>query len=267
MKSTNDIPALRRLWKQCFDADTAFLDLFFGKGFSLCSTYVLEEDSEIVSALSVMPIRYHGHLGGYIYGVCTSPRHRGHRYAISLLQQVEEHCRRHEGMDFFILRPASGGLFDYYRRQGYTHNIFRNRRTVDLPTVPEDTCPCTLTGLALHKIRRDYYYDSGLFEWSPTLCDYILEYIKYCKGAAFSLHGTYLLGYPNPDNPEQFICEEAGISEESLPLLLSAIRQLFPSCTKALFNIVQSNAKEEFMLCKTFGDFIEGNPLFSFTME
>ena len=78
MRSTDNIPVLRRLWKQCFEADSSFLDLFFGYGFRLCMTYTLEREGTTVSALSVFPVSYKGHTGGYVYGVCTDPAQRGH---------------------------------------------------------------------------------------------------------------------------------------------------------------------------------------------
>lgn len=136
MKSTDNIPVLRRLWKQCFEADNAFLDLFFNKGFSQCNTFCLEEGGDTVSALSVFPMQYRGHKGGYIYGVCTAPEHRGHSYALQLLRDVERHCSDKMQMEFFVLRPASESLFGYYRKAGYTLDIYRDQVTYSLPSVP-----------------------------------------------------------------------------------------------------------------------------------
>ncbi|HIR72005.1 MAG TPA: GNAT family N-acetyltransferase, partial [Candidatus Coprenecus pullicola] len=90
LSNDDDIPKLRMLWKKCFDADSVFLDLFFGKGYGLTRTYVMETEAGLVSALSIFPIKYAGHNGGYVYGVCTHPEHRGHRHAVSLLSYAEE---------------------------------------------------------------------------------------------------------------------------------------------------------------------------------
>ena len=75
-------------------------------------------EGKTVSALSVFPVSYKGHTGGYVYGVCTDPAQRGYGYAIKLLQEVEQHCMENEGMEFFLLRPAGPTLFGYYQRQG-----------------------------------------------------------------------------------------------------------------------------------------------------
>lgn len=267
MKSTNNIVALRQLWKQCFDADSSFLDLYFGKGSGLFETYTIEDGPDIISALSVLPVEYQGHRGGYIYGVCTSPLHRGHGHAINLLRQAEEDCTKNKGMEFFILRPASQSLFRYYRRQGYSKTIYRQLRILDLPQFFHNTPYKNLTGETLFQMRRKYHQDSGFFEWSPAVCNYIIDYIGYCHGKAMLLQGTYIIGYPDPENTDYFICEEAGLTHDNTGTILSAIRTAYPNMTKIIIPCFQQQAGEEFMLCKTSGCFKKGNPVFSFTME
>ena len=56
LSNDDDVPELRTLWKKCFDADRAFLDLFFEKGYGLTRTYVMETGDGIVSALSIFPV-------------------------------------------------------------------------------------------------------------------------------------------------------------------------------------------------------------------
>ena len=124
LSNDDDVQELRTLWKKCFDADKAFLDLFFGKGYGLTRTYVMETEAGIVSALSIFPVKYAGHSGGYVYGVCTHPEHRGHRHAVSLLRHAEEQLLDKD-LDFMILRPASHSLFEYYRQQGYDTTLYR----------------------------------------------------------------------------------------------------------------------------------------------
>lgn len=266
MKSTDNIPVLRRLWKQCFEADNAFLDLFFNKGFSQCNTFCLEEGGDTVSALSVFPMQYRGHKGGYIYGVCTAPEHRGHSYALQLLRDVERHCSDKMQMEFFVLRPASESLFGYYRKAGYTLDIYRDQVTYSLPSVPLSVATKPLTGRELHELRRFCYYDTGLFEWSPNACDYILDYIRYCHGYAVQAEGhhTYFLGYTDAEHPDTVICEEAGLMPSQSPssLLLSMVKNLYPSADKILLNIPTGNTSQNFMLCKTETDIINPHSIF-----
>ena len=167
MRSTDNIPVLRRLWKQCFEADSSFLDLFFGQGFRLCRTY-------------------------------TDPAQRGHGYAIKLLQEVERHCMENEGMEFFLLRPAGPTLFGYYKRQGYSYNIYRHQETLPLPMIPAEIETSPLSAVRYHSLRRRFYNGTGLVEWPEDTCGYILSYIGYCRGHAVEINGgeSYLLSYP-----------------------------------------------------------------------
>lgn len=278
MKSTNNIPALRRLWKACFEADSGFLDLFFGEGFALCRTFVSEVDSRIVSSLSVFPVEFRGQKGGYVYGVCTDPAYRGHRYAVSLLKETEEYCRK-EGMGFLILRPASQSLFGYYRKLGYTFDIYRHQQILNLPAIPEEVTIRHISGDSLHHLRNYFWGNSrsGVFQFSTEMCRYIVDYIKYCHGQAVSIMShdsilpadSYFTGYPDPENPEMIICEEAGILPDlsNLPLLLSSVRHLYPNALKLLLPLPPQKAKEEFMLCKIFKSSLDHRTLFSYTME
>ena len=271
MKSTDNIPALRKLWKQCFEADDAFLDLFFGKGFQLCSTYVLEKDGVIASALSVFPVEYKGHRGGYIYGVCTDPKQRGHHYAVTLLQEVEEYFSRNCIAEFMLLRPASGTLFNYYKKQGYLNPIFRSREEVPLPMIPAEINLQKLSPRRYFQLRQRHFGVSGIVEWTEEMCSYILEYVSYCHGYAVEIAdaGTYLLSYPDLENPCTVICEEAGITPdgETTPLILSGIRILYPSATKAILSTTNRSQMEEYLLSKDLGFSPESTAFFSFAME
>ena len=271
MRSTDNIPVLRRLWKQCFEADSSFLDLFFGRGFRHCRTYTLEREGATVSALSVFPISYKSITGGYVYGVCTDPVQRGHGYAIDLLQEVERHCIENEGMEFFLLRPASPTLFGYYQRQGYSHNIFRYREKLPLAMIPAEIETNTLSASRYHSLRRRFYSWTGLIEWPEDTCGYILSYIDYCRGHAVEINGgeSYILSYPSSEDSGVIICEEAGLDIEmtSLPIVLSAIRTLYPDAASVLLSTPSQNDGEEYLLCKPFSLPPDSSAFFSFAME
>lgn len=270
MKSTDNIPQLRHLWRQCFHADNAFLDLFFDKGLKVSKTYAIEKDERIASVLTVFPIEHKGHPGGYVYGVCTDPSMRGHRYAISLLHELEEKYRAEGTLDFLILRPASGSLFDYYRKLGYDFDIFRHRTYLSLPLIPAKTEFKSLTAERLFQLRKRFFYKSGLIEWTTEVCSYILSFIKYSKGHAVEIMNgeSYILSYPDPDNPGMIICEEAGItSSEDMFFPLSTMRMLYPDAGKVLLTLPQSDTKEKYLLCKPIKHLPNESAFFSFAME
>lgn len=266
----NDIPELRRLWKLCFDADRAFLDAFFGKGYKLAKTFILDSESGILSALSVFPIKYVGYNGGYVYGVCTHPEHRGHRHAISLLKFTEEQLLDKE-LDYMILRPASPPLFDYYRKQGYSTTLYRMTKKVTLPLIAPETAMDPLSVHTMLAVRANQCSDGLLFEWSPEMCEYLLSYIEYCKGKACRINYNegYVICYPDSEDNGAIVCEEYGENFDSGHSLIPYwIKGIYPNSSTAIISTPAENEKEAHMLCKTRLDIFSGkHPLFTFTME
>ena len=247
LSNDDDVPELRTLWRKCFDADRAFLDLFFGKGYGLTRTYVMETGDGIVSALSIFPVKYAGHRGGYVYGVCSHPEHRGHRHAVSLLRHAEEQLLDKD-LDFMILRPASHSLFEYYRQQGYDTTLYRSVKRVTLPLIPPEIILESLSDQTLYTARARQCRDGLLFESSRNMCGYLLSYTEYCNGKAFAMHGE---------------ATDSGYS-----LTPYWIKGIYPNSSTAIITTPAGNEKEAHMLCKTRLDlFSRKHPLFTFTME
>ena len=210
-------------------------------------------------------------MGGYVYGVCTDPVQRGHGYAINLLHEVERHCMENEGMEFLLLRPAGPTLFGYYQRQGYSYNIYRTRETLALPMIPAEIETSPLSAVRYHSLRRRFYSGTGLVEWPEDTCGYILSYIGYCRGHAVEINGgeSYLLSYLSPEDNGVIICEEAGLDIEmtSLPVILSALRILYPDAASVLLSTPAQDSGEEYLLCKPLSHLPDSSAFFSFAME
>lgn len=270
LSNDDDIPKLRMLWKKCFDADSVFLDLFFGKGYGLTRTYVMETEAGLVSALSIFPIKYAGHNGGYVYGVCTHPEHRGHRHAVSLLSYAEEQLLDKE-IDFMILRPASPTLFDYYIKQGYSTTIWRDIKKISLPLIPAEIALEPLCGRSMFSARACQCRNGLLFEWSPEMCKYLLSYVEYCKGKACRINygEGYIICYPDSEDNGIIVCEEYGDNFDSGHSLIPHwIKSIFPNATTAIIATPSWGEKEAHMLCKTQLElFSTKTSLFTFTME
>ena len=270
LSNDDDIPKLRMLWKKCFDADSVFLDLFFGKGYGLTRTYVMETEAGLVSALSIFPIKYAGHNGGYVYGVCTHPEHRGHRHAVSLLSYAEEQLLDKE-IDFMILRPASPTLFDYSIKQGYSTTIWRDIKKISLPLIPAEIALEPLCGRSMFTARACQCRNGLLFEWSPEMCKYLLSYVEYCKGKACRINygEGYIICYPDSEDNGIIVCEEYGDNFDSgHSLIPNWIKSIFPNATTAIIATPSWGEKEAHMLCKTQLElFSTKTSLFTFTME
>lgn len=264
----SDTNSLKRIWASSFGADNEFMSLFFGHFKTFSRQFILEKDGNTVSSLYTIPVSYMGHSGCYVYGVCTDPDFRGHRYAMELLSNTEELYFKN-GSDFMILRPASPTLFEYYRKQGYITEIFRSDILIHLPDsttartsvreiLPED--------LYTHRCAR---LNTKEFTWTRAICDYHIQYIKYCMGKSYETSDGkyYFLAYPDPENDKIIICEESNI-DASDHLLPHLVKQEFPNASEMYVHLSDKNSPA-YLLCKTKSRFIkiESATLFNFTME
>lgn len=264
----SDINSLKRIWASSFGADNEFMSLFFGHFKTFSRQFILEKDGNAVSSLYIIPVSHMGFSGCYVYGVCTDPDFRGHRYAMELLSNTEELYFKN-GTDFMILRPASPTLFEYYRKQGYNTDIFRSDAQIYLPdSTTAGTSVREILPENLYRHRRSHL-NTKEFIWTRAICEYHIQYIKYCMGKSYETTDGkyYFLAYPDPENDKRIICEESNIdaTDHLLPYL---IKQAFPNAYEMNVHISDKNAPA-YLLCKTRSRDIniESDTLFNFTME
>ena len=171
------------------------------------------------------------------------------------------------------LRLSAGGptLFELYQRQGYTYNEYEHQGTLPRPMIAAERETNPLSAVRYHSLRRRFYSGTGLVEWPEETCGYILSYIGYCRGHAVEINGgeSYLLSYPSPENNGVIICEEAGLDIEmtSLPVILSALRILYPDSVSVLLSTPAQDCGEKYLLCKPFPLLPDSSAVFSFAME
>lgn len=263
LSSESDYYTLRDLWKICFNADQQFLSLYFSKGIQLTRTYVISYKNEIISALSVFNLELNGSSGRYIYGVCTHPSHRGKNYAAKLLHYAEQK-ELESGASFFITRPASPTLFDYYHKGGYTFPIDRSETTIAPDNNPMSEIPEELDGIGLYLLRSKFF-NIDYFSWGIKECEYIIDYVKYCRGCCLSFRNEkYLIGYPEN---QTFIILESNLNTQQIA---SFIRTFQGSCNKsALYSRAENANRKPFALLKTTENtlHIDKDTIFSFAME
>lgn len=258
-----DFDSLKRLWKICFDADKEFLALYFSKGIMLTRTYVVTYENEIASALSVFDINLNGEKGGYVYGVCTHPKFRGNSLAVKLLKftENEESVLEH---NFLITRPATYDLFNYYQKVGYTIPIYRSETELKPEEGELFITPKKIDGLELFRLRN-LNLGNNYFCWGINECEYITEYIQYCRGDCISLgEKKYIIGHKEEN---KYITLESNINKDTLKKF---VRFRYQECDSIiLYSRPTKNNCNRFALFKPIGNTTKPNPLtvFSFTME
>lgn len=127
------------LWQTCFADPEPFVELYFSRVYRDENTLTIERDGRVLAALQLLPytLNYFGTElpMTYVAGVCTVPEERRRGLMRQLLREsVEEMQRR--GIALATLIPANDGLFDYYRRHGYTEAFDFTEETYDYPDAP-----------------------------------------------------------------------------------------------------------------------------------
>lgn len=114
----DQLPQLRRLWKEAFGDDDAFLDLFFDHVFAADRCRCITVDGQIAAALYWLDCRFDGRPIAYLYAIATGKQHRGQGLCRALMSNVHDLFRQ-LGYAGAILVPGEPALFQMYGRMGY----------------------------------------------------------------------------------------------------------------------------------------------------
>ena len=114
-----DIPALRRLWKQAFGDTDEFLDSFFRLGFDPRRCRCVFADGNPVAAHYWFDCTCDRRRLAYLYAVATEEAHRGQGLCRALMTHTHDMLRR-DGYSTTVLVPGSPELFRFYQKLGYT---------------------------------------------------------------------------------------------------------------------------------------------------
>ncbi len=113
-----DIPALRRLWKQAFGDSDAFLDAFFGVGFAYDRCRCVFLEAEVTAALYWFDGELEGEKIAYLYAIATDLSHRGQGLCRLLMADTQA-CLIGRGYTEAVLLPAEKWLEAFYGAMGY----------------------------------------------------------------------------------------------------------------------------------------------------
>ncbi len=114
----NQIPLLRKLWKEAFHDTESYLDAFFLTAFSNHRCRCVTIDNNIISALYWFDCLYMGSRIAYLYAIATARTYRGQGICHKLIKDTHLHLKN-LGYAGAILVPGSSELFTFYKKMGY----------------------------------------------------------------------------------------------------------------------------------------------------
>ena len=113
LSKISDYEDIIRIWNEAFgdnrDYILAFLDKF--------SQYVYILDNYAI--MTLLPVTLNNKKGRYIYAVAVDKTMRNCGIGKELVNFAKENCE-----DFCVLVPADSGLFEYYKKLGFSDNSY-----------------------------------------------------------------------------------------------------------------------------------------------
>ena len=113
-----DIPALRRLWKEAFGDTDALLDGFFSTAFAPDRCLCGWEEGKLVCVVYWLDHTWREHTIAYAYAVATDKAYRGRGFCHKLLESLRKRLRD-RGYYGILLVPEDEYLAAFYRSMGY----------------------------------------------------------------------------------------------------------------------------------------------------
>ena len=114
----DQIPKLRKLWKEAFGDDDAFLDTFYSTAFAPDRCRCVTMDGNPVAALYWFDCSFDGKPIAYIYAVATKEVYRGKGLCRALMENAHSHLT-YLGYAGAVLVPGTQALFGMYETFGY----------------------------------------------------------------------------------------------------------------------------------------------------
>ena len=190
---------LRQLWKEAFGDEDAFLNDFFGTGFSpdRCRCITIEE--EVAAALYWFPCLHQEKPVAYIYGVATAKAHRGKGLCHTLMADTHR-ILKEQGYEGSALVPQKPDLEALYGSMGY-RVCCQIREFVCGPQI-SDLQLSRINAAEYAKMRRRLLPEGGILQEGPNL-DFLATQARFYAGHGFALaarvekdtlHGIELLG-------------------------------------------------------------------------
>ena len=164
-----DVRRLKRLWKESFGDEDAFIDSFFEMLYQDQNVLLEEKDGMLLGASFFLPGRIFTEAGWqdirYVYALAVYPEYRGQKIATRLLDEAGERYKTP-----MITEPADTGLADrFYQPYGFQKSFYldycETNLLVQMPE-PEGWQIKPVGAAEYFGLREKYFRKTGYVEWS-----------------------------------------------------------------------------------------------------
>ena len=226
-----DIPALCKIWAQCFNDSEEYINYFYSENFSRIEILVFCVDEKPVSAVHLLSASFtdgdKSQKAKLVYATGTLPERRKNGYMGELIKNACEEAKQ-KGYALF-LKPSSPPLVDYYKKFG-----FEIASRFSLATIyPADTQGKTFSEISYeeyNKMRNMVFSNMPCVKWEN-------EHLKWCveeneffggKTLAITLDGEehFIMAYPEE---KTLVITETSLSYKQLKQISADLCDIFAS--------------------------------------
>lgn len=266
--NSRSIPKLKRLWKECFADEDAYIDAFFEAMYEDAYVLLEEENGVLLGASFFLPgkiwlerpgtagagtLEKQGLSGGweqregewkeirYVYALAVWPQYRGRGIAARLLNHA------HKIYDApLIAEPAEEGLVEgFYHPLGFAKNFYLDKKRVELPVyhmqaaeipafVGQETSFFPIQAEAYSQARDTILKKHGYISWPVRHVAFALRQHQESGGGAFAVsrNGRKELLLYYQEGQRAVVTETTLTQEEAQELFLP---RMAGRCSQAVF--------------------------------
>lgn len=177
----SQIPDLRSLWAEAFGDSEDFLDRFFSVAFAPERCRILIDNNKLASALYWFDCELDGRKIAYLYAIATAKSAQGKGYCSALMSDTHSHLIQC-GYSAAMLCPASGTLFEFYRRLGYQNATNISEFTY---TSSNETLQMIQISISEYLLLRREYLPSGGVIQEKECAEFLQTFSKFYKADDF----------------------------------------------------------------------------------
>ena len=178
---TEQIPLLRKLWREAFGDTDEFLDVFFKTAFSPERCACVTVDGDVAAALYWFSCECREKRIAYIYAVATAKAYRGQRLCHKLMDYTHT-VLKEQGYSGAVLVPVTPSLFEFYGGMGYKTCSTVTEQKYKADTGKTDMC--RIDKGEYGELRRKYLPDGGVVQEYENL-DFLETQAEFYKGDGF----------------------------------------------------------------------------------
>ncbi len=231
LATKEDIPALSRIWRECFDDPEEYIRFFFSLYFSDIAVPVYVAEGAPVSMLHLFASEFadgsERRAAKLIYAAGTLPEHRNKGYMSALIRYVSEQALT-DGHALF-LKPATPYLEDYYSGFGFRKDACFRTVTVEngAENGTENVEFSDISPEDYNRLRDAAFSAHPYAKWSDAHVRRCIKENAFCGGVtlAVNLDGAvhFLMGSPRG---KHYLITETDLTPSQLSRISPALRRL-----------------------------------------